>query len=97
MRNDRIEWDDRKASSNLFKHGVSFEEAAAVFGDLHALIEADDSDPYEERWATIGLSLDNVLFVISTERRGNIVRIISARRATRHEEDSYYRQALPER
>ena len=96
MKNDHFEWDDRKASQNLFKHGVSFEEAARVFDDIYALFEADDSDPFEERWATIGLAMGQMLFVVATERRGNIIRIISARRATRHEEDRYYRQALPE-
>ena len=97
MKNDRFEWDDSKASKNLLKHGVSFEEAALVFDDPNVLVETDESDPYEERWRSTGNSQDRILFVISTERYGNIIRIISARRATRHEEDRYYRQALLER
>lgn len=93
MRNDRFEWDDAKARSNLEKHGVSFEEASAVFDDPNALVEQDESDPYEERWATIGLADDRIFFVVSVERRERI-RIISARRADRHEQDRYHRQAL---
>jgi uncharacterized DUF497 family protein len=95
MKDDRFEWDDGKARRNLRKHGVSFDEARAVFDDANALVEWDDSDTSEERWATIGLSLGRVLYVVSTERRESVIRIISARRATRHEEDRYYRQAFP--
>ena len=95
MQSDRFEWDDAKARRNLDKHGVSFEDATLVFDDANALVEPDDSDDDEVRWSTIGMSQDLILFVVSTERQGNRTRIISARRATRHEEDRYYRQALP--
>jgi uncharacterized protein len=94
MRNDRFEWDDDKARTNLRKHGVYFEDACLAVDDANALIEADD-EPAEERWQTIGLSVDQVLFVVWTERHGNIIRIISARTANRYEEDRYYRQARP--
>ena len=92
MRNDRFEWDDDKARLNLAKHKVSFDTASAVFDDPNAIIEADD-EPDEERWHTIGLAISNLLYVIWTERHGNIIRIISARKANRDEEDRYYRQA----
>ncbi|MBA4173666.1 MAG: hypothetical protein C0511_13705 [Hyphomicrobium sp.] len=95
MRNDRFEWDDDKARANLLKHGVSFEDASLVFDDDLALVEADVSAGYEERWRTIGIAHGGVLFVISTERENEIIRIISARPASRHEQDRYYRQALP--
>jgi uncharacterized protein len=94
MRNDRFEWDDDKAHLNLRKHGVDFEDACLAVDDPNALIEADD-EPAEERWQTIGLSVDQVLFVVWTERHGNITRIISARTANRQEQDRYYRQARP--
>ena len=94
MRNDRFEWNDDKAWLNLAKHKISFETATAVFDDPYAVIEADD-EPGEERWQTIGLAAQNMLFVIWTERHGNIIRIISARKANRQEEDRYYRQARP--
>ena len=97
MRNERFEWDDEKARKNLLKHGVSFEEAALALDDASAIIEIDDSDPYEERWRTIGLAWESILFVVSTERHGGIIRIISARTANRNEQDRYNRQALPER
>ena len=95
MRNDRFEWDDDKARLNLRKHGVDFEDACRAIDDPNALIEADD-EPDEERWQTIGLAADQVLFVIWTERHGNIIRIISARKATREEENRYNRQAHPQ-
>lgn len=94
MQNDRFEWDEEKARRNLNKHGVSFEESTGVFDDPNAIVESDNSDPFEERWATTGMTAGKILFVVSTERCGNCIRIISARRATRHEEDRYYRQAL---
>jgi hypothetical protein len=87
MRNDEFEWDDGKASANLRKHRVSFEDACSVFDDPMALVEADD-DPDESRDITIGLSAKGILYVVSTER-GTRTRIISARKATRHEQDRY--------
>jgi uncharacterized protein len=92
MRNERFEWDDAKAQLNLRKHGVDFEDACLAIDDPNALIEADD-EPDEERWQTIGLSFDQILFVVWTERHGNIIRIISAREASSEEEDRYFRQA----
>ena len=94
MQNDRFEWDDDKAKKNLDKHFVSFERAAAVFDDDFALTEIDDAAD-EERWRTIGQDIDRILVVIWTERYENRIRIISARKAERHEQDRYYRQALP--
>lgn len=94
MRNDRFEWDDDKARINLRKHGVYFDDACLAVDDPNALVEADD-DPSEDRWQTIGLTTDQILFVIWTERHGNIIRIISARKADRQEENRYYRQARP--
>ena len=94
MRNERFEWDDEKAWLNRAKHKVSFERATAVFDDNNALNEADD-EPSEERWQTIGFDAARILVVIWTERRNNVIRIISARKANRNEEDRYYRQASP--
>ena len=90
-----FEWDERKAASNLAKHGVAFETAKGVFYDPYALLDDDCSDPAEERWRIIGHTQGGVLFVVYTERHADNIRIISARRATRHEQDSYYRQAFP--
>lgn len=84
------EWDPAKAAVNIRKHSVSFEEAASVFLDPAALtfIDPDHSED-EERAITIGRSArGRVLFVAHTERRDRI-RIISARRATRREQEQY--------
>lgn len=90
-----FEWDEHKADRNLAKHGVGFEAAKGVFRDPFALTEPDD-EPAEERWRIIGLAQTGVLFVVFTERSGGVIRIISARRANRHEQDRYYRQAFPQ-
>jgi hypothetical protein len=77
-----FEWDDRKALSNLKKHGVSFEEAVTALADPKALTAPDFAD--SERWITIGVSaLLKVLFVVHCEAvpEGRI-RIVSARKAT---------------
>lgn len=87
-----MEFEDNpvKATHNLKKHKVSFEEAASVFGDSMAYTFADpDHSVGEERWLMLGLSLKGrVLAVIFTHRRGKY-RIISARSATRHERKIY--------
>src|SRR5438445_6581640 len=86
----RFEWDREKATSNLSKHGVSFEEAATVFYDpLAATFPDPDHSRGEDRFLTIGYSSTNrVLVVCHTDRRGG-VRLISARRATRRERNRH--------
>lgn len=85
-----FEADPIKAAQNIKKHKVSFEEAASVFGDPMAYTFADpDHSVGEKRWLTFGMSAQKrVLAVIYTERRGK-VRLISARRATKHERSIY--------
>ncbi len=90
MQDDKFEWDDTKADSNRRKHGVTFDEARSVFADLSAIDEIDD-DPDEERWKRTGEGNGRLLTVIYVERRPRI-RIISARKATQHEQDDYYRR-----
>jgi len=86
----KFEWDNAKAQANLAKHGVSFEEAASVFGDPLALTFPDpDHSIGEKRWLTFGVSqTDRLLMVVNIER-SHSVRIISARKATRHERGIY--------
>ena len=88
-----FEWDEAKAQSNIRKHGVSFELVRSVFIDPFALIEQDRVVGGEARWRTIGsTSTGIVLFVAhAIEEQGNfeVVRIISARRATRRERELY--------
>ena len=83
-------WDPKKAASNMRDHKVTFEEASSVFGDSLAVTFDDpDHSEGESRVLTFGLSEQGRLLVIShTERRG-VVRIISARRATRAERRIY--------
>ncbi len=88
----RFEWDDRKNAQNIRKHGVSFEEAQTVFFDENAVVIADpDHSEHEERFVLLGLSgLLRVLVVCHCyRRRGNVIRLISARRANQKERREY--------
>jgi hypothetical protein len=73
----KFEWDERKANSNLAKHGVTFESAKEVFRDFNALTELDCDEAAEERWRVIGLTQAGVLFVVFTERSGGAIRILA--------------------
>jgi uncharacterized protein len=88
-----FEWDDEKAASNIRDHeGVTFEQAAAAFRDPFAVEWIDEREDYgEERSILLGMISGQLLYVVYTERGTNI-RLISARRATRHEQDIYFRQ-----
>jgi uncharacterized protein len=87
-----FEWDDDKASANLAKHGVPFMYAQLVFADENRIEELDDLVAYsEERWKVIRL-IRNQFFAVIYTQRGNVYRIISARRATRHEQQDYLQQ-----
>jgi len=89
----RIEWDPSKAASNIKKHRVSFEIAATVFDDPYAISIEDRGSTHEERWVTMGLAADErTLVVIHTWRDAidrELIRIISARRATKRETKQY--------
>ncbi len=88
----RFEWDDKKAIENLAKHGVSFGEATEVFYDPNALEDYDIEHSVEEvRFSIIGLSTRRLLYVIYAERVIDVVRIISARKADRAEQQIYER------
>ena len=86
----RFEWDPKKAAANLRGHGVSFEEAATVFGDpLAQTYEDPDASQDEVRELTFGVSSRGRSVVVAhCERRGR-VRIISAREMTRSERRDY--------
>jgi uncharacterized DUF497 family protein len=83
------EWDDAKAAANLAKHGVDFVDAIGALLDPNRIENIDDSYG-EERTRTIGMTRGNILFVVTTMRDEELCRIISARKATRHEQDRYY-------
>lgn len=86
-----IEWDDRKAAINYKKHGIHFEDAARIFLDDNRIDYLDElhSDD-EERWKVIG-KVRNILAVIYTERSDKL-RLISARKANKAEQEEYYGQ-----
>ncbi|MBI4460049.1 MAG: BrnT family toxin [Acidobacteria bacterium] len=86
----QFEWDAEKGQRNLTKHGVSFDEAATVFGDpLAGTILDPRHSAGEQRFATIGHSADGTLIVVVHVERGDRIRIVSARRATRRERRKY--------
>jgi len=92
----KFEWDQEKAEANWSKHKVRFEQARAAFRDFHALDEVDDKEDYgEERFNLTGM-VDNRLLVVTYTQRsdektgGEIVRIISARKAERREAKRYH-------
>jgi len=87
-----FDWDDTKEILNKKKHGISFEEAMTAFADEHAQIYDDEEhSDYEERFILIGYSeKERLLMVCHCYRESEAVtRIISARRATRHERNKY--------
>jgi uncharacterized protein len=87
----QYEWDNGKAAENLRKHHVDFIDAIAALEDPNRLENIDARFPYnEERIGVIGMAHGHVLFVIVTLRDEKTCRIISARKATRHEQDRYY-------
>jgi len=90
----KFEWDINKAKLNIKNHGVSFIEAEDVFFDDFALDVYDDShsDFEEQRFQILGLTTKGILLVVYTIRYEEIYRIISARKATKSEEISYWNE-----
>jgi len=85
-----VEWDPKKAASNLEKHGVSFDEAATVLLDPNALAQPDEDSASEERWVLIGMSSKaRLVTLVYTLRSADRIRLISARKATRKEANYY--------
>ena len=92
MAEPRFEWDEKKRRSNKKKHGVSFEEALTGFSDENALLVADpDHSNEEDRFSLLGLSAQLRMLVVCHcyWERAEIIRLISARKATRVEREQY--------
>jgi uncharacterized DUF497 family protein len=86
----RFAWDEKKAASNISKHGISFEEAATVFGDpLSDTFPDPDHSLEEHRFVIIGSSESGKILVVAHTDDGELVRIISAREVTHEERKSY--------
>jgi uncharacterized DUF497 family protein len=88
-----FEWDSRKARSNIAKHGVTFEEASTVFADSLSLTIPDpEHSESEQRYVTMGRAFTGKLLVVAHTDRGDNIRLISARRASRRERRSYEKE-----
>jgi uncharacterized protein len=86
----KFEWDPQKADSNLKKHGVSFQEAASVFGDGFSITYYDPEHSMKEhRFITVGMSQSGKVLMVAHTDRVDKVRIISARKTTRQERRYY--------
>ena len=86
-------WDPNKAAANVKKHGISFDLAVTVFNDPLHLSMLDGKERGEERWVTIGLAADSqslvVIHLYNEVGNNEVVRIVSARKATRKEKKQY--------
>lgn len=85
----RFEFDPEKAAENLGKHGVSFADAEGVFADPLALHQPDPDAEGEERLIAVGLGSAGQILVVVYASRGEVIRLISARRATKREVKDY--------
>jgi hypothetical protein len=85
----KFEWDKRKNEANIRKHGFDFHDAWQVFqGPL--LARLDEREDYgEDRWQGIGLLRDQVVVVIFTQRQPDVTRVISLRKAKKHEREGF--------
>lgn len=87
-----FEWDEEKATLNERKHGVPFPFATRVFLDENRLEWIDTRRQYgEPRWITIGL-IEGIEIAVAYTLRGEAIRIISARKAERHEREDYWKR-----
>lgn len=85
-----FQWDKEKAATNLAKHGVPFEEAKTVFDDpLYIDFYDPDHSDNEHRYIMIGMSAQNRLLLVAYTERSDVIRLISAREATRTERKNY--------
>jgi hypothetical protein len=90
--NLKFRWNKAKARKNYRKHSVTFDLAKAVFNDAFAIELLDDRCDYgEARFVIIGMVEGRILYVAYSER-DDVIKMISARRATKHEEQAYYAQ-----
>ncbi len=89
----KFRWSEAKARENYRKHGVTFDLAKGVFNDAFAIELSDDRCDYgEERFVSIGRVEGRILYVAYSQD-DDVIRMISARRATKHEQEAYYEQA----
>lgn len=87
----RFEWDESKRQSNLDKHGLDFVEVSQVFEGVTTTVLDNRFGYSEDRFVTFGLLMGRVVAIAHTET-DELIRIISAREATRYEEETYFRE-----
>ena len=85
---ERYEWDAQKAQNNWVKHGVAFADAVAVFEDEYALT-IEDENTHEQRFVTLGADGFGRILVVVYTYRAEVIRVISARKATAQERRQY--------
>ncbi len=85
----KFEWDENKNAVNIQHHGIDFVDVPEMF-DYYMLIDFDDRQEYhEDRWVGIGMLRNSIAVIVFTERRGDTIRIISARNANKYERKRY--------
>lgn len=85
----RFEWDDAKNAANIRKHGIDFADVTDIFDHPMLAMPDDRADYGEERWIAIGWIHALIGVVVYAERQGDVIRIISARKANKHEVRRY--------
>ena len=91
----RFEWDEAKRESNILKHGVDFADLPPLFNGVTVTVLDDRFDYGEHRFITLG-SLRGIVFAVAHTETDDLVRFISARRATRYEEERYVEEIANE-
>lgn len=86
----RFEWDEEKRTANLRKHGIDFADVEDVFADEVYTIVDDRFDYGEIRYLSLGLLFGEVIAISHTET-DEIIRLISARKAEKHEQETYFK------
>lgn len=92
MQDEFFEWGDPKAAANERDHGITFSHAAKAFKDLFAVEWIDEREDYGEERINRLAMCEGVLLHVTYTERGERIRLISARRAEKHEQDHYYRE-----
>ncbi|MTJ08227.1 MULTISPECIES: BrnT family toxin [unclassified Anabaena] len=87
----QFEWDENKRLNNIRKHGIDFVDAVIIFENDNVIIEDDRFNYNEQRFIALGLLQGWVIVIVYTERE-DIIRIISARKATKYEQRTYFEQ-----
>jgi uncharacterized DUF497 family protein len=85
----QFEWDEQKNQANIHKHGLRFEHAPDIFASPMLTIYDGREDYGEDRWIGIGLLGGRIVVIVFTERGADVVRVISLRKAQRHERNAY--------